>query len=111
MLYRFVGTRAEVGSVELELFGAKIDLSQEDADANRKGGLAIIPDDIFEEIGFTPEELRLYGMTGQQIGAPPDFLKRVELARSLFVDEYARLNSDAVPTPIAEPITPFDGGE
>lgn len=111
MLYRFVGHLAEVGGQELSTFGAPIELTQEDADSNRRGGLAVIPDSLFQEIGFTSQELRLYGMAGQQIGAPQDFLDRVELARQMFVDEYTRLNAPAVPTSIAEPISPFDGGE
>ncbi len=66
--YRFVGAYCEIGvdgsEAKLETFGQKVELSDELAKdvigTDAAGGAAIVPEAMFDEIGFTEQELSLY---------------------------------------------------
>lgn len=83
--YCFVGAESEIGGVaKLSRIGQTIALSDDAARNAIVGGCAIIPQESFNEIGFTQEELKKYGTQSGRIDAPEDFNAKVALGLELF---------------------------
>ena len=67
--YRFVGTEMVIGDIHLTKFGEVVELT--DAERAACGpNVPLVHDDLFDEVGFTDQELSLYAYPGQRIDAP-----------------------------------------
>jgi hypothetical protein len=77
---RFVGTFAEVGGKRLDRFGQVVEFDESITRDAVLGGVALIPADRFDEIGFTPEEISAFAMPVTHDAAPPEFLEKKLLA-------------------------------
>ena len=63
--YRYVGTVTEIGGVpQLDRFGQAVDLSDEVASIAVLGGAALMTEEDFEGVGFTPAEIERYENPG-----------------------------------------------
>lgn len=77
MTYRFLGTYSEIGDVaRLDQFGQAVDLPLALAEDAVAGGCALLPEDEFQRIGFTADELRRFAPPATHQGAPPEFLEK-----------------------------------
>lgn len=72
--YRFVGSACVIhGTGEFSKFGQRVELPEAVADTVILGGGAFVPEDEFEALGFTTDELKNYQFPGQQANAPLSF--------------------------------------
>ena len=69
-IYKFIGTEAEIGGVRLRRLGDSITLSESRAEdiilgagseQGFAGGAALIPEEFFDKLGFTEQELKRWG--------------------------------------------------
>lgn len=105
--YRFVGTLADVGGVRLDRFGQKVQLPA--ADAKHERGPAVIPEEEFERIGFTEEELTKFAFPGPRSEAPPEFQKKINAAlkaRHEYVFETRKVAAEPLPPSPALSVKP-----
>ena len=58
MLYTFFGSKCQLGSQELKVFGAEIELDNAEVKVAVIGGATLIPKADFDSIEFTPEMLQ-----------------------------------------------------
>ena len=94
--YMFVGTVAQVGDREFDAIGQKVVFTdQQYKEVIRK--IPFIPEDRFKRVGFTPEELAVYGHGGSRSFAPMSFLEKLGLALQVFRDMQKACVEDAVP--------------
>lgn len=74
MIFRFLGTQAVVAGVaELKTLGQSVELEPDFANELIAGGLALLPDEEFAELGFSAEELKRYGDAFARAAAPAEF--------------------------------------
>lgn len=72
--YRFVGSACVLwGIAEFSTFGQRIELPEHTASEAIRGGAALVPEEEFEAIGFTADELKNFAFPGQQVNAPEPF--------------------------------------
>lgn len=77
MIFRFVGSYAEVSGQKLERFGQKVELDQAEGEFQvSRQNVALLPDALFTKAGFTDAELAAHPSTGVHSLAPPEFLKK-----------------------------------
>jgi hypothetical protein len=82
MLIRFVGIYSELGDgTRLQTFGQAVELTDDMVRAASLGGAEILPDDEFQAIGFTDQELKLWGNAVRQMKAPETFRAKYLAAR------------------------------
>ena len=72
MTYRFVGTLCDIGGIRLSRFGQKVELDPKEL--ARK--TLVIPEKIWQEIGFSDQEVRRYHTPAAQMTAPADFIAK-----------------------------------
>jgi hypothetical protein len=74
-VYRFVGSYCEIdnGRIKMDRFGQRVEFSGDVADTVIRGGGAILPEEDFENLGFTADEQAAYAYPGQQESAPESF--------------------------------------
>jgi len=91
-VYRFVGSYCEIdnGRIKLDRFGQRVELGDDVADTVIRGGGAILPEEDFERLGFTAEELAAYAYPGQQESAPEGFKEKRNAAHLA----YCRLRAE-----------------
>lgn len=58
--YRFVGTESHIGQVKLERFGQAFNIDEKLAEQALRAGVALMPDEEFQAIGFTPSQLKIW---------------------------------------------------
>ena len=87
--FRFVGTESEIGGEGLRRFGQRITLSDSRAkeaimgagkETAYAGATAIIPDEAFEKLKVSDQEMDKYAYPGQRNNAPPEFRAKVKAA-------------------------------
>ncbi len=91
--YRFVGTELAVGDRVLKKLGEVILLTPEqrkEIGINRP----LVHDSLFSKIGFTDQELSLYGYSGQRHNAPEPFLTKLKAAWQLIGEEPTPLRQE-----------------
>jgi hypothetical protein len=65
MDFVYVGNYSDIANVGVvERFGTPINLTLEQAHRAVADGVPLLPREQFDEIGFAPDELRLYGFPG-----------------------------------------------
>lgn len=75
--YRFLGTHTDIGGyAALDHFGQRVELPAELAKDAVRGGASLLPEDQFEALGFSAEELSKHGTPGGRINAPDSFLRK-----------------------------------
>lgn len=85
--YYFIGSHCEIDNrIELNRLGQKVCLSPEVASIVIAGGGAILPEHIWEQLSFTPEELSDYAFPGQRATAPAAFLEKYQAALTAYHD-------------------------
>ena len=84
--HKFFGALTRIGETKLNRLGQVINLTDEDADQARRGGACILPAQLFDEIGFTEEELKKYPTPADSFNAPIEFKFKRDLALSLYHD-------------------------
>ena len=57
---RFVGSHCRIGEKVLDRFGTRVSLKEEFVDEAIKGGAALLHEQDFQNIGFTPHDLRVW---------------------------------------------------
>ena len=83
-VYVFVGTRCEIGDhAALKRIGDTINLTSEEAAIAIAGNAQILTAAGFAGIGFTAEELAMYGTPATQLGASEEFWEKLTTARAL----------------------------
>ncbi|MCC6591606.1 MAG: hypothetical protein IT168_33275 [Bryobacterales bacterium] len=85
--FRFVGTTAEIGDRRLTRLGEEVVLSAEDARQALDGGVALLPEAMFNSVGFTEQELSIYAWPGQRIDTPEAFEAKLRKAHALIGKE------------------------
>ena len=81
--YRFVGMECQIGeNIKLERFGQQVRLSDEVAKIAVLGGAGILPEAIFDGLGFTEQEVSLYAWPGQRMGAPEVVVQKIRAAHA-----------------------------
>ena len=83
-LYRFIGSLAEIGDIELREFGQPVELDDQLAKEAVAGNCAIIRDEEFQAIGFTADELRKHKYVGARQNAPAEFKRKFATALAAF---------------------------
>ena len=74
--YRFVGTDSEItGYPRLQRFGQRIELP-DDFNVSSGHGIPLLPEKVFESVGFTVEELQRFADPGSHAEAPQEFLDK-----------------------------------
>jgi hypothetical protein len=78
MIYVFCGSAPSQmrGVFEMKAFGQQIELTDDQARDASIGGSAICPEDEFDRLGFTAEELRKYGPFGTHPNAPAEWQEK-----------------------------------
>lgn len=59
-IYRYLGTGTEIGPLKLDRFGQRVEMEPDIALNAQLGGCALIPDEKFQEFGFTQEDLKVW---------------------------------------------------
>lgn len=95
MVYRFVGTESHVGPTTMRRFGQRFNMSEEVAKTVIKGGCALIPEDQFNALGFTEEDMKVWSDPMVQDGDIPnkrdeaqrkmEFLRKRKEARAIYI--------------------------
>ena len=62
--------------LEKLVLGSVIEMPEEMAKKAIRAGASIIPQEMFDEVGFTPDELRAYPTTKAHANAPVEFLEK-----------------------------------
>lgn len=77
-LFRYLGNAVSYigGDIVLQRFGQPIELDEQLAFDAMAGGCALIPDEQFQEIGFSNQELELYAEPGSDWAAPESFKQK-----------------------------------
>lgn len=76
--YRFVGTETMLGERRLSRLGDVVELSDEEhACVCGETGLPVVPDEDFETVGFTAEEIKKHGTFGGRVNAPGGFWSKL----------------------------------
>lgn len=81
--YRFVGAVSYVGDTLFDRLGQRAQFTPEQFQQVMKGGAAFIPEQDFQRLGFTQQEIMLYGSTGAFPEPPADFVDKRSRAREL----------------------------
>lgn len=90
MKLRFIGSSSNVGDIALRRFGQAFELAEdvaEDVLAARR--CPVLPETVFQKIGFTEEELRIYSNPGTHADAPAAFLEKKKRALQALYDPRA----------------------
>jgi hypothetical protein len=59
-IYRFVGRDSMVGRIHMVRFGQRYQMPEDVAKAAIKGGCALIPEEDFNALGFTDEDMKIW---------------------------------------------------
>jgi hypothetical protein len=88
MKFKYFGSSTQIGdSISLNHLGQVVILEEEVArDLAKNGNVSILPADVFDQIGFTAEELKQYPQPADTENAPATFLYKRDLAYSLWKD-------------------------
>lgn len=94
--YRFVGSACMVGDIEFDQLGQRAQFTPElwhdICGANCTGaGAAFISEEDFQDIGFTQEEIDLYGLAGGFAEPSPEFVAKRDRAHELVRRYHAEL--------------------
>lgn len=74
MTVRFLGTLSEITGVgKLTALGQSVEVSEEMLRDAILGGCALLPDEEFEALGFSVDELKRYGDAYGRDNAPAEF--------------------------------------
>jgi hypothetical protein len=85
--YRFIGTETEIGGEKLTKFGQPVTLTDARAkeaimgagpDQGYAGATALIPDEDFQKLKLTDEELKTYDYPGRRARMSPEFKAKHE---------------------------------
>ena len=86
----YLGSYADIGNFNLRRFGQVIDLTDDVAALALAGGVALLPKDVFDSVGFTPQELADYAYPARQANAPLSFWEKKNAAVALAVPLIAK---------------------
>jgi len=102
MMIRFVGAFGDFAGRRLDRLGDRVDVIPEDFEEAVSGGCALLPDEEFEAIGFTAQELTRYATAGDRArGMEPGFAAKMEKAQNAFRAWYYELNGITPAQPVA----------
>jgi hypothetical protein len=82
---------SNIGNVEFDSIGKKAKLSEQRFTDAVEGGMALIPEAYFNEIGFTADELAAQGPVGQRFEPSDAFCKKLAKAQQVFQDIQRRM--------------------
>lgn len=92
--YVYVGSISTIGDKKLNRVGQRFECSEKHfAELVTAGCVALIPQEYFDSVGFTTEELDRYGTEGSQVLGPSSFQDKLSKARDLFRDIRRKLKS------------------
>lgn len=96
MVYRFVGAESTVGNLTMRRFGQRFNMQEKVAETCIKGGCALIPEEEFNAIGFTEEDMKVWSDPMVRDGDVPSkkeeaerksaFITKRAMARERFVE-------------------------
>lgn len=58
---RFIGLESQIGVTKLNRFGQRFEVAEELFDDARKGGVALLDEDDFNNLEFSPREISIWG--------------------------------------------------
>lgn len=119
MRFRFVGNESTIGNVRLCTFGQLVDLDAKTAHSAITGRIGLVPDEDFEVLGFTEEELTNYAEPESHFSADAVFMvkrKQAHIMASRYHYQYkedtakgdtfmSRAAASAPPAPV-KPVPP-----
>ena len=82
--YRFLGQTSQIGPIKLNQFGQQVELPDQLAEDAMSGGCALLPEAVFNQIGFTATELDRFATPGSHADAPAEFLDKKKQAISAY---------------------------
>jgi len=71
--------------------GAQFELEAEQANRSIADGAALLPKDLFDELGFSEDEIKKYPSANAQASAPAEFQAKLLAARKALHDYRAQL--------------------
>lgn len=93
---RYVGgDSSEIGDREFDTVGQKASLSETGYREAVLGGAAFIPEATFDKVGFSQEQLDMYGPVGLRMDPPADFCDKLMVAQELFREIRSEMTRDS----------------
>ena len=93
---RYVGSDcSQVGDREFDTVGQRAVFSEQGFREVVMGEAAFIVEEDFKRVGFTSDELSMYGQSGMRVDPPQSFNDKLSLAQQIFHDMRARMASEA----------------
>ena len=93
---RYVGSDSSlIGDREFDAVGQRAVFSEQGFREAMLGHATFIPEEGFNKIGFTADELSMYGQSGMRVDPSQSFNNKLDMAQQVFRDMYARMESEA----------------
>ena len=93
---RYVGSGcSQVGDREFDTVGQRAVFSEQGFREVVLGNAPFIAEEDFKRVGFTPDELSMYGQSGMRVDPPQSFNDKLGMAQQIFREVRARMESEA----------------
>ena len=89
------GDCSQIDDREFDSVGQRASFSEQTFRDAILGGAAFIREEDFSKLGFTEEEISVYGPFGTRVDVPQSFGEKLATAQQIFRDTYARMHSEA----------------